>query len=235
MLALVAAGCGGPHLGREPRPAVDLAGHWVLDPAASDDAASIVNAALPKPTKRPTDDLPPLDTTTGNQPDRSGGGHRGGRGGASGTGQNSGSGAAPQPTPPAWGKLGPGEFVRAFALPAARLDIAEQPALVVITQGDRRRAFQPGDEEPVSVNDRFGSRSVQAGWDGAAFVIESTDGSRLKIVERYRQLANDRLVSNLEFKAQRIKTVKIQTVYRRASAAELAAPPPDGPPSPGPR
>jgi len=66
-------------------------------------------------------------------------------------------------------------------------------------------------------------------------VIESTDGSRLKIVERYRQLANDRLVSNLEFKAQRIKTVKIQTVYRRASAAELAAPPPDGPPSPGPR
>jgi hypothetical protein len=232
-LALAGAGCGAPHLAREPRPAVDIGGHWVLDPAASDDAARIVDAALPKKTKRPADDMPPPDMTGDNQQNRTGG-HRGGRGGASGTGQNSGSGTTQQPTPPAWGKLGPADFVRAFALPAARLDVAEQPALVVIVQGDRRRAFQPGDEEPTSVTDRFGSRDVQAGWVGADFVVDSKDGSRLHIVERFRQLPNDRLVSNLEFSARGIKTVKIQTVYRRASAAELAAPPPDGPPSPGP-
>jgi hypothetical protein len=235
ILVLAGAGCGGPHLAREPRPAVDLAGHWVLDPTASDDAARIVNAALPKPSKRPTDDTQPPSMANGNQPNRTGGGHRGGRDSTSGNGQNSGSSAVEQPALPAWGKLGPGEFVRAFALPPARLDIAEQPALVVISQGERRRAFQPGDEEPVSVNDRFGSRSVQAGWDGADFVIDSTDGTRLKIVERYRQLPNDRLALNLEFRAQRVKTMRIQTVYRRATASELAAPTPDGPPSPGPR
>jgi hypothetical protein len=211
----------------------------VLDPAASDDASRLVEAALPKTVKHASWDRA-ADTSTDNQsgqpgqPGRSGGGHRGGRGGGSDAGRSGSSGAAHQPSAMSGGRS-PAEFVRAFALPAPRLEIAEEPTLVVITQGERRRAFQPGDEEPVSVTDRFGSRSVQAGWVGADFVIDSRDGSRLKIVERYRQLPNDRLASTLDFNAQGIKTLRIRTVYRRATAAELAAPPLEGPPAPGPR
>lgn len=46
--ALSLAGCGGA-LTRDPAAPTDLAGEWVLDRAASDDAARIVRAALPKP------------------------------------------------------------------------------------------------------------------------------------------------------------------------------------------
>jgi len=226
-LALVVAGCGGPSFERAPRSAVDLGGHWMLEPTASDDALAIIRASIPKPRPRPADastmpisDPGPVDP------------RRGGRGGGGGGGNVTAQQAA---TPPAWGRNSAGDFLRAFAMPATRLDVVEQPDLVTFAQAERRRSFTPGDDEPLSFTDRFGSRTVRAGWDGQAFVVQSSDGSRLHVLERYERVANDRLRYSLELSVQGLRTMKIHSIYRRATEAELAAPPPDGPPAPGPR
>lgn len=224
---LTLAGCGGPSFERAPRTAVDLGGHWVLDPAASDDAAAIIRKALPKP-RRPNpaaDALQPTDIGAGPQ-----GGQRGDRRSQQGEGLQ-----ARQPTEPPWGRGSAGDFVRAFVLPPQHLEIGAQPGAITLAQGDRRRSFQPGDDEPLSVTDRFGSRTVRSGWDGETFTVLSTDGARLRILERYALAPHDRLNSVLEFGAPGMHTIKIHSAYRRATDAELAAPPPDGPPPRGPR
>jgi hypothetical protein len=234
-LLLAAGGCGGSSFERAPRTAVDLGGHWILDPAASDDAIAIIQAALPKPRRLPTYADAPGPAADG--AGGAGGGQRGGgqRTGSRGGQNNAGSAQPVAATPPPWGRGSAGDFIRAFAMPAPRLEIAAQPALITVLQGERRRSFQPGDDEPLSVNDRFGSRTVRAGWDGEAFVVRSTDGTRLRILERFERLPGDRLRAALEFSALGMRAVKIRSVYRRATETELAAPPPEGPPVRGPR
>ena len=240
-LSLASVGCGGPSFEREPRPAVDLAGHWVYVANASDDANAIITAALPKPRKPSWGDRDPSagggfpGDGSGGPPGGGGGGgqRRGGR--SRNTGGSSDSSSSSSAPPPAWGRGSAGDYVRAFALPAQRLDLAMQPALVTVTQADRRRSFQPGDDEPFSITDRFGSRIVRAGWDGSTFIVKSTGTPRLSILETFRRLPHDRLGTEVEFSTQGVKTVKIHSVYRRATESELAEPPPEGPPVPGPR
>jgi hypothetical protein len=231
LAALSLGGCGGPSFQRAPHASVDLGGHWILDPAASSDAAAMIAAALPKP-RTPSE----LARDNYNATMQGASGMPGGNGGQR-NGRGDGSNLAPSPVPnlpPSWGRNTARDFVTAFALPAARIEIAAQPTLVTLTQGDRRRTFEPGDEEPFSVTDRFGSRKVRAGWDGESFVVRSEDGARLRILEQFRRLPNDRLGTEIEFSARGIKSLKIRSVYRRATNAELAAPPPEGPPTPGP-
>ena len=240
LLALAAIGCGGPAFERAPRPATDLSGHWVYLAEASDDANAIIRAAIPKP-RRPA----PVDREINGLPDENGtvgrtGGQSGGRpSGQSRGGQradNGSTGSNPNANnPPVWGRGNPVEFVRAFAFPAQRVDLNAQPDLLTLTQGERRRSFQPGDEEPFSVNDRYGSRIVRCGWDGAVFTIKSSSSTRLSVLERFKQLSGDRLGTEVEFTTPGMRTVKVHSVYRRATAGELAALPPDGPPVPGPR
>jgi hypothetical protein len=228
--ALLADGCGGLRLARAPVPATDLAGHWMIDPAASDDAAALIAAALPKARRQPLADSTSVPDAGGNETTS---GRRGGRGASGRRGTTSDGGAAA--SEPDWGRRGPGDFVRAFALPATRLDIVAQRDRVSITTGDRSRAFEPGAEDPVAVTDRFGSRNVRAGWDNSEFVVESRDGSRLRVVERFRRGANDTLESAVDFTAQGIKSLHVHASYRRASEAEAASSALDGPPAPGPR
>ena len=223
--ALLATACGTARLARQPEPNADLSGHWVLDPAASDDAAALIAAALP--TKKPP---PPVQAASTPDPQQRstrqpGGSRRGG---------NNTTSAAPRaPEPdPAWGRARPGDFVAAFALPPQRLDVFQEPSLVRLATGERVRAFEPGDDEPLSVTDRFGSRHVRAGWTHDELLIASNDGSRLSVVEHYRRRADDRLERRVEFSAQGVKSLKIKTQYRRATAAEIDATPSEGPPAP---
>lgn len=224
------AGCGPTSYEPAPRSSVNLSGHWLLDPAASDDAEKLIAASLPKPRPvRPQDSGQETMSSLTN-PTAPGGGQRqgGGRGG---------SAASSQPmlaNPPSWYRIGAGNLVRAFALPAPRVEISQQPAVVVIDQAGRHRSFEPGDDEPHSVTDHYGSRTVHAGWDKNDFVVDSSDGSHLKVVEHFRLLPGDRLESVVAFSAERLKSLKIHAVYRRATAAELEAQPPEGPPEPGP-
>jgi hypothetical protein len=236
------AGCGTPHFASAPQPAVDLSGHWVLDPAASDDAAKMIAAITPPPRPRPPpehDAAAPSATTSGSGRGGSGQGGQGGQGGHgghSGGHGNGQSGGAIQTADlaPSWGRVSPRDFIAAFAMPPATLAIEQQPARVRIGASDaRRREFQPGDDEPFSVTDRYGSRKVSAGWQNEEFVIHSADGSRLSVVEHLRRRADDHLETLVEFKAQGLKSISVHSVYRRATAAELEAPS-EGPPAPAP-
>lgn len=228
---LVCAGCGQRTLARAPRPAVDLSGRWIIDRAASDDAAKIIDDALPKPKRRPDWD-PPQDAMMpvggGQQNDRRGGQRRG-------SADNQATQTQVVASPPSWARIGPRDFVRAFATPPERLDVAQTPVLVTLAQAGRTRHFEPGDDEPRSITDRFGSRSMRAGWVNDAFVVESTDQSHLDVVEQFRRTGPAQLEATIDFTADRLKHIRIHSVYRPATDAELSAAPDEGPPAPGPR
>jgi len=229
---LLLGGCGTPRYASAPQPATDLSGHWVLDPAQSDDAARMIAAITPQPH-------PPSarDRQAATAPPPSGGsqGPQGGQHTRHGHPDEQGAAPAPVPDqPPAWGRVRPGDFIKAFALPPPQLTVEQQPAHVRIAVADaRRRDFQPGDDEPFSVTDRYGSRKVSAGWQRDEFVIHSADGSRLTVVEHFRRRADDHLEMRVEFSAQGLKSLQVHSLYRRATTAELEAPS-EGPPPPPP-
>jgi hypothetical protein len=232
-IAVLALGCAGcsTTLERMPRPAVDLSGHWILDPAASDDAAKRIDAILPKSKRRPDWERTAPVTLPADNPQSTRGGGQSSRGG-----QRQADSTAQAPvTPPSWARLGARDFVNAFALPPTLLNVIQTPSLMVLDQAGRRRSFEPGDDTPHSINDRFGSRTVLSGWAGGEFVVDSRNGARLIVKERLRLVAPDRLALVVSFSAERLQGLTIRSVYRRASEEELAAPPPEGPPAPGPR
>jgi hypothetical protein len=240
---LLLAGCGTPRFERAPQPVVDLSGQWVLEPAASDDAAKMIAEITPKPrpwtdkdrrAQAAADAAAQSTGQGGGQGGQGGQGNRGSRRGGHGEDQGT---AAPRvsDTLPAWGRVRPGDFISAFAMPPPAITIEQRPASVRIGIGEaRRREFQPGDEAPFSVTDRYGSRKVSAGWRRDEFLIHSADGSRLTVVEHYRRRADDRLETVVEFSAQGLKSLNVHSVYRRATSAELQAPS-EGPPAPAPR
>ena len=245
---LLLAGCGTPRFAAAPQPVVDLSGQWLLDPAASDDAAKMIVAITPKPrpwTARDRDAAAAAATQSagGGQGGQGGRGGQGGQGGQRGQGRRGGrsddqSGAVPAPVSdqvPSWGKVRPGDFIAAFAMPPSMLTIEQLPSRVRVSVSDqRRREFLPGDDQPYSVTDRYGSRKVSAGWSRDEFLIHSADGSRLTVVEHVRRRPDDRLEYVVEFSAQGLKSLTVHSTYRRATTAELAAPL-EGPPPPAPR
>ena len=222
---------------------MDLSGHWVVDPAMRADAEKLISDSLPKP--RPPRRERAATTDGGGRDPRpdsgDGGGGRGGRGGGGGQrrGQQQSGQSGQQPVsdrPTAYGRESPAAFVRAFALPPMRLDLEQSTATVAVGTADRRRSFVPGDEDPRSVTDRFGSRHVQAGWQSDEFVIIAADGNRLNVREHYRLLPKDLLEVNIEFQATGLKALKLRAVYRRATDAEIEAEVREqGPPAPAAR
>ena len=226
LLALVLGACGTPRLAGRPQPDADLSGRWVLE--SGDDAAQLIASALPRPRK-PRAEREPNDPDLMRMPRDGTGQHRGGRGGDQS--QQAQQGVRSDPTP-AWGRLSPREFVTAFVMPPQRLDVLQQPALVRVGAGDRPRAFEPGDEDAVTVNDRYGSRAVRSGWIADTFVIRSEDHQRLHLVEQFRRGRDGRLERTVEFSTPQVKTLRVRSVYRLATPAELDAGQGDGPPPP---
>lgn len=244
-LLLSLAGCGGPQLTVEPARTVDLQGTWRLDRAASDDAQAIVAAALPKPKRG--------GGPRGERPDGGGFGGVEGGGGGGGRGDGSRGGGDPRSGGGREGggrgdELGsrlpasrddglrwrdPGAMARAFALPAVVLRIGGGPRELVVVQDGSRRAFTPGDDTPFSVTDRYGTRTIRAGWDREEFVVSSRDPNGLEIVERFRRgAAPDTLVSQLTLKARGLDEIRVSSLYRRSTIEAVAVPGDEGPPAP---
>jgi hypothetical protein len=226
LVALVLGACGTPRLASRPQPDADLSGRWILE--SGDDAAQLIAAALPRPRK-PRAEREPSDPDLMRMPRDGTGQRHGGRGGEQS--QQSQRPALSDATP-AWGRLSPREFVSAFVTPPQRVDVLQQPELVRVGAGNRPRAFAPGDEDAVTVNDRYGSRAVRAGWIADAFVIKSDDRQRLHLVEQFRRGRDGRLERTVEFSTPQVKTLRVRSVYRLATPAELDAGQGDGPPPP---
>jgi hypothetical protein len=229
LVALLLGACGTPRLASRPQPDADLSGRWVLE--SGDDAAQMIAAALPRPRK-PRAEREPSDPDLMRMPRDGTGQRRGGRGGDQSQQSQHAQQAVPSDATPVWGRLSPREFVAAFVMPPQRLDVVQQPALVRVGAGDRPRAFEPGDEDAVTVNDRYGSRAVRAGWIADAFVITSDDRQRLHLVEQFRRGRDGRLERTVEFSAPQVKSLRVHSVYRLATPAELDAKEIDGPPPP---
>ncbi|MBS0376625.1 MAG: hypothetical protein JSR73_18780 [Proteobacteria bacterium] len=224
--AALATACSSTRFAREPQPVVDLTGHWVLEPAASDDAAAKIAAITPKPKPPPR----PATATSG-APDPTGGNRTGSRRGQRGDSQGE---ARPmsQDVVPAWGRVRAGDFIAAFARPPTVLELAQQPGRVSFGSEERRRDFDAGDLQQHSVTDRYGSRRVSSGWEHDEFQILSQDGSRLRVLEHYRLRPGDRLETLVEFNAQGLHGLKVRSQYRRATPEEIAAARDNGPPAP---
>jgi hypothetical protein len=208
--------CGGPRLAADAPPAAELRGTWRLDPAASDDAEAIIAAALPKPRRAP----PPRQALP-DPPSRT----------------DVGGALPPRGTSvreePDFGPAGARTFARAFAAPAATLRIGGSPRDVEIEQDGRRRRLVPGDDAPYSVTDRFGTRSVRAGWERDEFVVASRNSSGFELVERFRRgTAPDTLTTTVTLEARGLGAIQVRSLYRRAPDVLPAPSAADGPPAP---
>jgi hypothetical protein len=244
LLALLLGACaGGPRLASQPSVPVDLSGHWTIEAAASDDAAALIRAVLPKPKEARR---PQYDGWGNEMPDgggipsgggRSGGGSGSGRGTRSGRGSGGGSQSGQESfygheAPAAWGHFQPYDYVAYFAVPMTRLDLEQIAGRVRIGSGNRLRSFVPGDEEPINLTDRFGSRSLRGGWIADAFVISSEDGKNLHVLDSMRRTRDDHLERVTEVKITGLKSLSIHSRYRRSTEAEITSSGDEGPPSP---
>ena len=243
-LAALLAGCTGPRLAAVPAREADLTGRWLLSPDSQLVAERALLAAVPP--RRATGGAAPSDPaatdrtsqpTGGDDGGRRGGGRTpgGGRGGSSRerqSGRTARSDAADSAAAPVGGR-DRAAFLRALVLPAPRLEFSQSRELVALVRSGARRAFDPGGEEPVSIVDAFGARSVRAGWQGIDFVVLSSgDGARLAIEERYRLGADgNSLLVDVKFSGNGMKPLRLAAVYTRATESGFQSGPLEGPPT----
>lgn len=200
---VVLQACGGPRLAPDSPPGAELQGTWRLDAGASDDAAAIIAAALPKIRTRAPAAEP-----------------------------HGGPAAEPRPGRTAGQAAGPGAMARDYALPALTLRIGGTPREIVIDQDGRQRRLVPGDETPYSVTDRYGTRSIRAGWDLGEFVVVGT-AAGFELTERFRRgAAPDTLVTDVTLQARGLGAIRIASLYRRAPDGMTRTPADEGPPAP---
>jgi len=164
-----------------------------------------------------------------------GGGMGGGRGGRSGSPDDraSSSSQSYEPLPAAYGKLKPSDFIKAFVMPADRLEIRLSNDQIVLQQDSRVRTLLAGDEQPYSVSDRYGSRAVTAGFSGQKLMVLSQDKQRLSVQESF-EINSQGLLETIKFEARGLKSITAHFWYRRAKAEDQVIPN-EGPPQPGAR
>lgn len=239
-LALLSACTGGPRLSATPSSPVDLSGHWVLDPSASDDAAALIRAALPrmKEQRRARYDMWGNEVREGADPSsmppgsERGSGRRASSGDARDRRQEDDGAYFARQAPPVWGRIAPFEYVAYFAIPSERIEVRQSPGSVTIGIGGRLRAFSPSDEDPINLTDRFGSRSVRGGWAANDFVIASYDGRNVRIDDSMKRLGNNQLSRTIVARIAGVKTITVHALYRRANDWEITSSAEDGPPAP---
>lgn len=236
-MALLLGGCAGTRLERAPSTPPPFTGAWVFEPARSDDVVKLIKDAQPIPKKpRVTSDDDSISADGRGSANR-GGGMGGGRGGRSGSrgddNRASSSSQSYEPLPAAYGKLKPSDFIKAFVMPADRLEIRLSNDQIVLQQDSRVRTLLAGDEQPYSVSDRYGSRAVTAGFSGQKLMVLSQDKQRLSVQESF-EINSQGLLETIKFEARGLKSITAHFWYRRAKAEDQVIPN-EGPPQPGAR
>jgi len=225
-LIAVLPACTGPSLAIAPARPVDLSGHWVLDPAASDDTHAALKQALPAHDPPP----PPMPHQPSvfdqNQPPPN-------RGGQHGQNQQQQPNVVVVDDSPSMPLAQRAARAMGYVLATDRIEISQSPQDIRIEQGDKRRDF-PASDESVAVTDRYGSRVVRAGWKGDQFMIVTHDHSRMNVEETFRP-GHDRDTLEVEvvYSGERMKKVHVRSLYRRTSspapASDVVGPPEDRP------
>jgi hypothetical protein len=227
------SGCGGAPFSRAPSSAVAFNGQWVLDREHSDDVLKLIQSSLPvpkKPRERSDDDW---NSGGGMAGGHSGGrsGGRGSRGGADGSANGSDYTSVEQA--PSYGKVRPIDFVKAFVWPASGLEVQTSADLIRLNGDGRVRSLEPGSETPYSITDRYGSRSIFAGYRGNQLVIRAEDPGRLMVEETFIK-DHEHLAETIKFQARGFKTITAHVQYRLATSTDQPVVL-DGPPQPSAR
>jgi hypothetical protein len=183
-----------------PRRPVDLAGHWVLNAASSDDAEKMLDERLEEERRRYTrerrleeraqpEGLPPLDAE-----------------------------APPlQRQPRPWQKRRQENFRRMLGVTKS-LDIEQEGVAVTIASELESRRFTAGARTQVSMPEGELADST-VGWDGDAFVVDRRVRRGPRIVEKLRLLQSGQLEYALTIGGDtELKGMKVRRVFDRASA-----------------
>jgi hypothetical protein len=209
-----------------------LSGHWLLDPAASDDAGVRITQALAEVRKKMRARRP---GGPGDDAASSGGGGRHGRGGQ-------GQEPAPEPTPggaahPEGGDdalpdsiidqygntrlLGPDlralatNLVHAVANPRELGLAIDGDTVRVLTDGLPAREYHLG--EGFSRFDEYGTARMLPSWSGEAFVLRARYANGASITERYEVLrGQNTLTRTVELVDPVIGNLQLHGLYRAA-------------------
>jgi hypothetical protein len=183
-----------------PRRPVDLAGHWVLNVASSDDAEQMLDERLEEERRRYTrerrleeraqpEGLPPLDAE-----------------------------APPPPRQPRpWQKRRQENFRRMLGV-TKTLDIEQEGVIVTISSELESRRFTAGARTQVSMPEGELADST-VGWDGETFAIDRKVRRGPRIVEKLRLLKSGQLEYALTIGGDtELKGMKVRRVFDRSSA-----------------
>ena len=116
--------------------------------------------------------------------------------------------------------------------PSQHLEIHQEQGKVRFGVVGRTRTFVPGEEDPVNLTDRYGSRSMRGGWIGDAFVVSSFDNRNVRVDDAVRRLRDDRLERKTEVRVTGAKSITVRSIYRRAAENDVTEVTEEGPPSP---
>jgi len=187
---------------------IDLTGTWRLNRAASDDPVKIMERLRGRREQsqpqradgadEPDDGLPNDDRHRESGNRNSGGGEREMR----------------------RDRSMPGDFLVDLAPGRGVLRIEQRLTELVIENGVHERRFTPGGSSVVSVAN--GVADQRSGWNGAAFVIETSGRDRPTMVERF-SLSADRsqLVVDVKISGgSHMPNMDLKRVYDRAAASE---------------
>jgi hypothetical protein len=223
-IAALISACGGAgRLASDAPAAVDLAGIWRLDRAASDDPQKAIDQ-LRSPSHREPDaghDLGDGDDgqtgdegtdggpTTGQPAGRHGGSHR------SNGGAGPPSAGGPSLREDAYQRASLAHVLMSDATRSDQVIIRQAPDSFVLDYGTSVRSFTPGGHSVVSVEG--GVADQQSGWKGKEYVIEVKPQIGPHVVERYG-LSEDgkQLIQNLRVGGSGLPVIQLKRVYDRS-------------------
>jgi len=200
---LLAAGCAS--LAPEPAHPPGLAGHWSLDPAASDDFdAALAKMIADRQKKR---------RAGGHRPSDFGGESANDAGqGEPGAGGRGAAGLPPVPDePPDRMRRRLEEALR----PPGEMDLAVGDGTVSVTAaGEPAHVYYPG--QPVGRIDTSGAARVESGWAGPMFVVKAKYQSGASRVQRYAlQGQGAELSVTLAYSDPFSGNLQLRSLYRR--------------------
>jgi hypothetical protein len=240
-VCLLGAGIAAAGLRDAPAPGVALTGSWQLDPAKSDDAQAVIDKARDA-----------LIDSRANSGGLRGGGHFAGaeeafpaggggmtRGGMGGGGLGGGGSWGHNATPAADDPLGGGADSDAAAGGESRdrtgnaflTELERNPQLLAFAAADREVKVVADESEigcepggTITLSDRLGDGERQCGWQGRAWVIETTrprSGSR---IDRYEFSRNGRSVTYTTLvTGGQMPRIKLTRVYNRVTSSTRPA------------
>ena len=189
----------------EPPPGVSLAGHWKLDPAASDDPQKVLDKMRAEAFKI-------IDRRNQQRPARAGS-----------EADNNGD-EAPAPPPPGTQRPDPlrrspmAHILRELVERGDFLTVRQGAGEFVLDYGTSKRTFTPGEHSVVSAEGGVGDQT--SGWKGQQYVIRVKNQLGPEVVEEYGLSGGGKeLLMKLHIGSGELPAIDLKRIYRPTDEA----------------